>query len=104
MVNAKGGFAYIDMSVYGAFTVDTPKTVDLSIGDTLNKIEQTGKPVIITGLQIDDSGTVTTIPTAFVAFLATGAGSYVATISGGNTYINITIYPDDNAINVDIAT
>ena len=105
MVNVSGGFAYIDMSAYGAFADGTAKEVDLTIGDTLGKIKQTGKPVIVAGLQIDNDGTVTTIPASSATFLLIEGSLYSTPIlCGNNTYIEIDINVDDNEITVTIAT
>ena len=105
MVNVSGGFAYIDMSAYGAFTSGTAKEVDLTIGDTLGKVKQTAKPVIVNGLQVDDDGTVTTIPAAFAVFLPTEGDLYGATILCGNdTYVAIDINGDSNEITVTVTT
>lgn len=56
MVNVSGGFAYIDMSVYGTFENGTAKTVSATEYDLLRKVSQWDKPVIVSGISVDLGG------------------------------------------------
>lgn len=100
MVNATGGFAYIDMSVYGVFTPSTAKEVDLTIGDTIGKIKQLSKPVIIVGLQIDVDGDVTSVPATVVTFLLQEEIGYATSISNGDIYFGVIINADESTITI----
>lgn len=61
MVNVSGGFAYIDMSGYGEFTLDTPKEVTFS-SDMVERLTQTKKPIVICGLKYDETTIAPFIP------------------------------------------
>lgn len=74
-VNVKGGFAYIDMSVYGAFTSGTAKTSQ-DVSKSFPATQQTGKPIFICGLTL---GSTTYTPFNAVFTSATAAGVTTAT-------------------------
>lgn len=78
----KGGFAFIDMSVYGAFTSGTAKTSqDVTTGGVFEKTQQTSKPVIVTGLTV---GTTTYQP--FLAVFKSATASSVTTATAVISY------------------
>ena len=99
MVNVSGGFAYIDMSVYGVFTPNTAKEVDLTIGDTVGKVKQLSKPVVLVGLQVDVDGDTITVPASVVTFLHQEIG-YATSISNGDIYFGVIINTDDGEITI----
>lgn len=61
MMNVKGGFTYVDMSVYGTFTSGTAKTGQ-NVSGIVEKLTQYDKPVIVYGLTVSvtSKATVTT--------------------------------------------
>ena len=107
MMNVKGGFTYVDMSVYGTFTSGTAKTGQ-NVSGIVEKLTQYDKPVIVYGLTVsviskatvttkyqpmlvsfshtESSGTITAVGTALagaatLSFTITSAGSITVTAS-----------------------
>ena len=77
MVNVKGGFCFVDLSVYGAFTSGTAKTgQDVESGAVFAKTQQTDKMVIICGLTV---GTTHYPPIAATFVSTTSSGTTTAT-------------------------
>ncbi len=74
MVNVTGGFAYLDMSVFGVFTNDSSKTVDLTLGGFIDKLKQIDKPTIVCGLTLIHNDHTLKIPAMVVPFLGEGGG------------------------------
>lgn len=88
-----GGFAFIDMSVYGEFTSGTAKTSqDVKTGGVFAKTQQTEKPVLICGLNLKTVG----VYSPFIAVFTSATASSVTTataivpIGGKNHTIAIT--------------
>lgn len=104
-MNVKGGFTYVDMSIYGTFTSGTAKTGQ-NVSGVIEKLTQYDKPVVIYGLSVsvtskatvttkyqpmivsfshtESSGTITAIGTALagaasISFTITSAGSITVT-------------------------
>lgn len=103
MVNVTGGFAYIDMSVFGKFTQSTPKAVDLTIGDMLAKLKQLDKPTIVRGLTITVSETDFTLPSMAVGFVPTTEDDeivYKGAMIFGDSGVAITISETSNTITI----
>lgn len=93
MVDVKGGFAFIDMSVYGAFTSGTAKTgQDVTTGGVFAKTQQTKKPVMVCGLTIASVGTYAPFLAVFTSATASGVttATAIVPIGGKNHTIVIT--------------
>ena len=93
MVDVKGGFAYIDMSVYGAFTSGTSKTgQDVTTGGVFEKTQQTAKPVMICGLKIGTAATYAPFLAVFTSATANSVttATAIVPIGGKNHTIAIT--------------
>lgn len=92
-VEVKGGFAFIDMSVYGEFTSGTAKTSqDVTTGGVFAKTQQTGKMVIICGLNLKTVGVYAPFPAVFTSATASSVttATAVVPIGGKNHTIAIT--------------
>lgn len=93
MVDVKGGFAFIDMSVYGAFTSGTAKTSqDVTTGGVFAKTQQTQKPVMVCGLTIASVGTYAPFLAVFTSATASSVttATAIVPIGGKNHTIAIT--------------
>ena len=86
MVNAKGGFAYIDMSVYGAFA-GSPISFNPRIGDVDKKLRQKDKPIVLVGLHISngEGEEDTILPAVVMAFDENNDVFTAMTFVGNNT-------------------
>lgn len=105
MVNAKGGFAYIDMSVYGAFG-EEPVSFDSRVGDVDKKLRQKDKPIVLVGLRISNGeGEEDTVFPAMVAnFLEASEDVFSSMTFMGNGALTVIFALDDGKITVSYHT
>lgn len=76
MKNVKGGFAYIDMGIYGE--VETTKAKD-AVSNELDAV-QSDKIVVVTGLNLKTVGTFSPFIASFTSATAAGVTTWTAAL------------------------
>lgn len=76
MKNVKGGFAYIDMGIYGE--VETAKAKDVASNEL--EIVQGDKIVVVTGLNLKTVGTFSPFIASFTSAIASGVTTWTAAL------------------------
>lgn len=74
MKNVKGGFAYIDMGIYGEVTTAVAKNV---VSNELDVV-QSDKIVVVTGLNLKTVGTFSPFIASFTSATASGVTTWTA--------------------------
>ena len=74
MKNVKGGFAYIDMGIYGE--VETTKAKDVASNEL--EIVQGDKTIIVTGLNLKTVGVFSPFIASFTSATASGVTTWTA--------------------------
>ena len=89
MVNVSGGFAYIDMSVYGKLIPNGDAKEITLVGDDYKKLLQYDKPLIICNLSYEEVSTTYTLA-PFIGVREGGIeeGEFVCNITFNKTYSN----------------
>lgn len=74
MKNVKGGFAYIDMGIYGEVTTAVAKN---AVSNELDAV-QSDKIVVVTGLNLKTVGTFSPFIASFTSATAAGVTTWTA--------------------------
>ena len=74
MKNVKGGFAYIDMRIYGEVT----STAKNNVASNELAVVKSNKTIVVTGLNLKDVGVFTPFIASFTSATASGVTTWTA--------------------------